>query len=111
MIDEIEDEPTSRKRKVQHIGEIYDHAVEFQNSVSNLWTLDEKTLRRIDDLQEQLISEIYGFAPEETINLRAMMQTLLINHHTCLIQVSNKTRVLVFREFLRRVLRILKDYK
>ena len=111
MTDDIKDELTRRKRKTEYIGNIYDEAMELQKDVSNLWTLDQNSLQRMEEFQEQLISEIHDLASAEAVNLRTMIQILNINHHTCLLQVSNRTRALVFSEFLRRVMKILEDYK
>jgi hypothetical protein len=36
-----------------------------------------------------------------------MLDSLNFNHHVCLIQVSDRTKLLVFNEFLRRVGKIL----
>ena len=111
MTEDIEDEFTKRNRETAHIGDIFDEAVELQNSISNLMDLDQNSLQRIEELQEQLISEIHDLAPERANNLRTMIQILNFNHHVCLIQVSNRTRALVFSEFLRRVMEILGHYK
>ena len=111
MTEDIEDKLTKSNRTTANIGELYDNAVELRNSVSNLGGLDRNSLLRIEELQEQLISEIHDLAPERANNLRTMLNILNINHHVCLIQVSNRTRALVFSEFLRRVAEILENYK
>ena len=103
--------PTRRHRKAEYIGDLYDQAVELQNSISNLMGLDQNSLQRIEELQEQLITEIHDLDPEQANNLRTMLRILNINHHVCLIQVSNRTRALVFSEFLRRIMEFLGDYK
>ncbi len=111
MTENIEDEFTKRNREIAHIGDIFDEAVNLQNSISNLMDLDQYSLQRIEELQEELISEIHDLAPERANNLRTMIHILNFNHHVCLIQVSNRTRALVFSEFLRRVTEILAHYK
>ena len=93
------------------IGELYDEAVELRNSISNLMGLDQNSLQRMEELQQQLIFEIHDFAPERANNLKSMLHILNINHHVCLIQVSSRTRALVFGEFVRRVMEILENYK
>ena len=110
MIGDIEGELEKRDRKAQHIRRIYDEATELQDSITNLWGLDQNHLQRMEDLQEQLISEIHDLAPERAKNLRTMLHILNINHHVCLIQVSSRTQGLVFNEFLHRVREFLEEY-
>ncbi len=111
MTEDIENEFTKRNRKAEYIGNLYDEAVELQNNISNLTDLDQNSLQQVEKFQEQLISEIHDLAPERANNLRTMIHILNFNHHVCLIQVSNRTRALVFSEFLRRVMEILAPYK
>ncbi len=111
MTGDIEDELAERNRTIELIGDLYDEGMELRNSISKMWALDQNSLQRMEELQEQLIFEIHELAPERANNLRTMLNILNTNHHVCLIQVSNRTRALVFTELLRRVMEILENFK
>ncbi len=104
-----ESEPENRDGIAKRIGKIYGEAAKIQDRFSMRWGLDQNDLQHMDELQEQLISEIHDIAPERAKNLRTMLDRLNFNHLACLIQISDRTRWLVFNEFMRRVREILND--
>ena len=89
------------------IGANCDEAVELQKGVAGSFALNEDILPRMETIQRQLIRVIQDVEPAEADDLRTMLRRLNINHHVCLIQISNRTRALVSNEFVRRVMRII----
>ena len=59
-----ESEPENRDGRATRIGKIYGEAAKLQARFSMRWGLDQNDLQHMDELQEQLISEIQDIAPE-----------------------------------------------
>jgi hypothetical protein len=104
-----ENERVNRDEKITRVRKICGDAEKFHDSISMQWGFDQDDLQNMDKFQEQLITEIHDVAPEQAEYLRIMIDRLNFNHLACLIHVSDRTRWLVFNEFIRRVREFLKD--
>lgn len=99
----------SREERARKIGKIYAEAVELRNRAALLQVLDAATESKMDDLQGKLTEEIRELAPEQTINLDTLNLYDWRNHP--LMNLTDPKRTLEFSECLRRVMKILEDYK
>ena len=102
---------TSREERASKINELHAQAVKLRNHAFSLRVLDPTTESKKDTIQEQLTELMRDLAPKRSINLETSNIYNEYDHPTCLLQEPGRTRAMVFSEFLRRIMRILNDYK
>lgn len=102
-------ETVSREERAHKIGDLYARAVALRNHAASLRVLDAETESRMDELQSQLIEKMGEIAPEASINLNTLNVYDVSKHPSMALQDPKKA--LEFSEFLRRVMKILEDYK
>jgi hypothetical protein len=105
-----ENERHGKDQKFARVRGLYADARDFQRSVSEQWAFSQSDLQSIDEFQERLIEEIRGIAPNQAESLRLLLDRLNFNHLACLIYITDRTKWLVFNEFMRRVGEIVEDF-
>ena len=105
------DELTRRKKKAEYISGIYAESVEVRNIAFSLQVLNSITRDKMNDLQPQLLNEIRDLAPERSINLDTINFYNENDQPPCLLSEPDRTQAMAFSDVLRRVMKILDDYK
>ena len=89
------------------VSELCHRAMALSHRVSSSFALSPGTWQEIDEIQNQLLVEIERVSPARAAGLRLMLYRLNENHLACLIHVSERSRSLVFIEFVRQSVAIL----